>query len=982
MGKSANNERVIARILLIDDQKITETLLNRIIKDEADLALYFCQDPTQAIHMAETIRPVVILMDLIMPEIDGITLVRRFRNRRAFSQVSIVMLTVEEDPYVKAQAFAAGASDYLVKLPGQVEMVARLRHYAQDFFQKSRKSTEKELCSDIINSDLKGFWIIDAKTRQIFDVNDTLCTMLGFSRESFLGKSPMEFVDEENCIFMEKALDWIPKTDKRIHEIQLNTFMRGQIYTRFCVTTTYNSMGREIVSVFTFLNINKLNKEYFDTLKNEFRFIADSVPGLLWLSNPQNERIFFNKSWLNFRGVIPEQELSNGWQKGVHPEDFKQYQTFFSEAFVNKSPYVLEFRLQNSSGDYRWIYETALPRFTGGGFFMGFSGSCVDITDRKIVEGKISQVNYALEQQVQLRTKELLSEVNERRQAEAKERRSNRAQSVVSDLLRIALEEASLPQQLHRALLAILAVPWISIQKKGSIYLVDASAREVVLAAYEGQEVITNCAKVPFGRCLCGNVAVSGQARITSAQDDECHDFHFVGVEPHGHYCLPIMLRTKVLGVLNLYVGTDHVADAFEEAFLLTVTNALASLIEHDQISALRSAKQQADAENRAKSEFLATMSHEIRTPMNAIIGMAELLSGEEISPKVRYYADTIMNAGESLLAIINDILDYSKIAAGRLTLEERDFDLHKLLHTLSKLFEGLVQKKGIAFRCHIHPKIPHFVCGDSVRIWQIIVNLLSNAIKFTKTGEVALLAEVADFAAAQKNSVLVCFQVRDTGIGIEPEMFSRLFNSFEQGDKSTTRHYGGTGLGLAITQMLVRLMDGQIDVDSTPGTGSIFRVTIPLALSQKKVMLEPLPSTATLVQWPTDVCILVVEDDPVNRAVILGMLRHIGVDAEVAKNGKVALEKLQAKTYDLVFMDCQMPEMDGYSACRAFRAKESASMGNSHTPIIALTAYAMQGDREKCLEAGMDDYMTKPVRGNDLQAMLSYWLNQSTLKR
>ena len=267
-----------ARILLIDDQQVTETLVGRMLKEEENLALYYCQEPSQAIAMAETIRPAVILMDLIMPEMDGITLMRRFRNRRAFSQLPIVMLSTEEDPYVKAQAFAAGASDYLVKLPGKVEFVARLHHYAQDFLKKTRSHTDKEVCADILHSDRKGFWILDVQTLEIFEVNDALCTMLGLSRESFFGKTPMAFVDEENGTFMQKAMDWIPKPDKRIHEIHLNTFMGGQLYTRFCVTTARHSMEREHVAIFTFLNVHKLDHAYFDTLKNEFRFIADPGP--------------------------------------------------------------------------------------------------------------------------------------------------------------------------------------------------------------------------------------------------------------------------------------------------------------------------------------------------------------------------------------------------------------------------------------------------------------------------------------------------------------------------------------------------------------------------------------------------------------------------------------------------------------------------------------------------------------------------------
>ncbi|MEO5339478.1 MAG: response regulator [Magnetococcus sp. MYC-9] len=976
MGESATPGGSVARILLIDDEVVTERLLRQMLRKETDLALYYCPDPTQAIQMAETVRPVLILTDLLMPELDGITLIRQFRNRRAFSQLSIVMLSSEDDPYVKAQAFAAGASDYLVKLPDKVELVARLRHHVQDFVRNTRHSSNAEICSDIVHSDLKGFWIIDAGTQLIIEVNDALCAMLGFSRETFLGQSPMHFVDAENRTFMQKALDWIPKTDKRVHEIYLTTLTGETLYTRFCVTTTHNTLGRETVSAFTFLNLNRLNREYFEILKNEFRFIADSVPGLLWLSNPENERIFFNKSWLGFRGVILEQELNGGWLGGMHAEDRERYLHFSKEAFQGQHPYSLEFRLQSAQGDFRWLYETALPRFAGNGFFMGFSGSCVDITERKILEGRMNQANYSLEQQVQLRTIELQHEVQERRQAEFLERRANQAQEVVSILLRIALEDSSLAEQLQRGLHAILAVPWLTTQKKGAVFVLEHATRTLRLLAAEGlsDAMRTACATVPLGRCLCGQVVAGGRP-IHTQWAEACNTMHAVGELPHGLYCLPIPSGEKLLGVLNLYVQEGHSFSPFEEEFLVTVANALTVLIEHAQISQLKDARLQAEAENRAKTEFLATMSHEIRTPMNAIVGMAELLCAEQIPPKARYYATTMMQAGEALLALINDILDYSKMTAGKVVLDKRPFDLPQLLQGIVQLFEGLLQEKSLTLQLRLAPDLPPLVQGDSVRIWQVLVNLLSNAIKFTQQGGVLLSVERVP-PVTDDGSVSILFRVEDTGVGIAPEFFARLFKSFEQGDKATTRRHGGTGLGLAITHLLVQLMKGEIEVESTLGVGSQFRVTLPLEWVQADPVLStPAPPQALASRSLAGCQVLVVEDDPINRVVVLSMLRRLQVEVDVAEDGVMALDKLQQRTYDLVFMDCQMPEMDGYAACRAFRRYEASQPHRPRTPVIALTAFAMQGDRDKCLEAGMDDYMTKPVRGKDLKAVATRWL-------
>ncbi|MBF0161544.1 MAG: response regulator [Magnetococcales bacterium] len=982
MGESTIPVGMVARILLVDDEPLTERLLRQILKQEEDLALYYCPDPAQAIQMAESIRPVLILTDLLMPEIDGITLIRQFRNRRAFSQLPILMLSNEEDPYVKAQAFAAGANDYLVKLPNRVELVARLRHHSQNFFRCARHTASAELCSDIIHSDLKGFWLIDARSKMIIDVNDNLCSMLGLSRESLLGHSPLDFVDAENRIFMQKALDWIPKVDKRVHEIHLITLTKERLYTRFCVTTTRNTMGRETVSAFTFLNLNKLNLEYFEILKNEFRFIADSVPGLLWLSNPDSQRIFFNQSWLKFRGAILEQELDDQWLQGLHPDDRARYQYCSNEAFQGHRAYSLEFRLKNSQGEYRWLYETALPRFAGNGFFMGFSGSCVDITERKMLEGRMNQTNYSLEQQVQTRTAELQHEVQERRQAEFLERRANQAQEVVSALLRIALEDLPLAEQLQRCLQTILAVPWLTLQRRGAIFLVDQPSQTLRLTAAEQlpEAVRTACATIPMGHCLCGQVATRGEACHTPCSDLVHVPLTPEVLAPHDHYCLPIPSGEKVLGVLNLYVETGHQFNPFEEEFLRTVSHVLTILIEHGQIDRLKDARRQADAENRAKSEFLATMSHEIRTPMNAIVGMAELLCAEEISPKARYYAQTMMRAGEALLTLINDILDYSKMSAGKVTLENDAFDLHQLLQGVLQLFEGMAQEKGLFLQLHLSDNLPQWVMGDSVRIWQVIVNLLSNAVKFTQEGGVTLtVLRLLEDPGEPMERAAIQIQVQDSGIGIAPEFFARLFKSFEQGEKTVTRRHGGTGLGLAITNMLVHLMAGEIEVESSEGVGSLFRITLPMALAVAPSPVTASSSTeqsqdAMLQSW-AGCRILVAEDDSVNRVVVAGMLRRLGVTVELVEDGALALEKLRTQTYDLVFMDCQMPVLDGYSACRNFRHYEAGLSGHSRMPVIALTAFALQGDREKCLQAGMDDYMTKPVRGRDFQAMLAKWL-------
>ncbi|MBF0626443.1 MAG: response regulator [Magnetococcales bacterium] len=964
---TASIEHTNSRILLIDHQPESDRWIRTLLEGETDLELFFCHEAHQALTLAERIRPAVILMALILPDSDGLTLLRAFRNRRAFHQVPILILSNEEDPYVKAQAFAAGASSFLIRFPEKVEMVARLRHQARTFITAARRSPDRESRIDIISSDCKGFFLVDGETRLIFEANERLCIMLGRSPKELVGRSPLDFVAHESRKTMAAALDWIPRQDSRVHEVFLLGHADRRVYTRFCVTTTLHTMARNAVASFTFLNLNEMEEGNYEIHKKEFRLIADAVPGMIWLSNPHNDRVFFNRAWLGFRGCILEHELDGGWLKDVHGDDVGYLQQAMRDSLPEREPYSLEYRIRDANGHWRWLYETALPRLTNNGQFLGYSGSCVDITDRKLIEERIHQHNFALERQVMERTAALQAAVE-------KEMAARRTQNVINALLRIAMANGPLKIQLEQALESIRTVPWISKKDKGGIFLHDPDARGLILTAQVGFEesLLQTCARVAEGICLCGRVAVSHQAIFADCVDER-HEIHPPGMEPHGHYCLPIQSGDKFYGVLNLYITEGHERSSFQEEFLSIIANTLATIIERSQAEALKEAKRQAEAENRAKSEFLATMSHEIRTPMNAILGMAELLTEEDISGKTRTYAEAIKNSGESLLDIINDILDYSKIEAGRLELEKATFDFPDLIQGLQTLFGNSVQKKGITFRTHLEAGLPTRVLGDQVRLRQILVNLVSNAIKFTDQGGILLHAKVLE---RTPEAVRLQFEVQDTGIGIPPEHFARIFKAFAQGDNSTTRKHGGTGLGLAITHRLVHLMDGEIEVESTPEVGSTFRVALSIALPGQEAGAD-LPKTAPeiLCRFPPDVRMLLVEDDPVNREVALGMLRRVGIVPELAENGRQALEVLAEHAFDLVFMDCQMPEMDGFEAASQLRRMEAAKGLTYHTPVVALTAYAMQGDRERCMAAGMDDYLTKPIRGRDLRATLSRWL-------
>ena len=378
---------------------------------------------------------------------------------------------------------------------------------------------------------------------------------------------------------------------------------------------------------------------------------------------------------------------------------------------------------------------------------------------------------------------------------------------------------------------------------------------------------------------------------------------------------------------------------------------------------ALQRAKKAAETANEAKTRFLTNISHELHTPMNAVLGMVDLAIPKQVDPTTADFSRTAKQSADLLLVLLNDLLDCAKIESGKLQLEARPFGLRDVLDQITRVLTVRAREKGIGYSCRVSPDVPDGLFGDRVRLQQVLLNLGGNGVKFTQRGEVAVTVSAASQDAAQVN---LEFAVRDTGIGITPADLEQLFRPFTQADASMTRRFGGTGVGLLIASSLVGMMGGRIAVESEPGQGSTFHFTIRLPLAKEPISEREFPSVSLAAT--STLRILVVEDNPANQKLAAFILKERGHMVDIAENGRHGLDMAQRNQYDVIMMDVQMPLMDGLEATKAIRAWED---GRCRVPIIAVTAHAMEEDRQRCLAAGMDGYLSKPIDAQEMFTLM-----------
>jgi PAS domain S-box-containing protein len=677
----------------------------------------------------------------------------------------------------------------------------------------------------------------------------------------------------------------------------------------------------------------------------------ESIPGMVFTTRPDGYCDFQSRQWVEFTGVPMSEHLGDGWNRLLHPDDRPRAYDAWRAAVEGRAPYNLEYRVRRSDGLYEWFKVIGRPIRNASGEIVKWFGVAVNIDANKRAEEELDNANTRSKMLADT-TAELLA--------------SESPQKVVDHLCRRVMEVLDCQAFFN--------------------FLVDDKAGRLRLNACAGipGEEVKKLQWLDYGVAVCG-CAARDAVRIVAEHIPDTLDPRTELVKSFGiraYACHPLMSRGRLLGTLSFGTRNRPAFTADELALMKTVSDHVAIAMDRKQAEdELKLAREAAEAASRAKSLFLANMSHELRTPMTGVLGMLEIARSGLLDERQREAIDMAHMSGQSLLMIINDILDLTKVESGKLVIEDNPFNLRDCVAETFDILAPEARRKGLELVRLVAQDVPQTLSGDRLRLQQVLTNLAGNAVKFTEAGKVELSVTCGNGTPDGKREIL--FSVSDTGIGIPEGKQELIFQSFCQADDSHSRQFGGTGLGLAISREIVELMGGTICCESKEGVGSTFIFTIPMAESVPATAESAAPAGAAATHesvlhdgQPARKRLLVAEDDEVTRKVLGFMFQKSGFDFEFAMNGNQAVEMWEKGEYDLVVMDGQMPGMDGFAATGVIRERERERGG--HIPIVAMTAHALSEDKERCLAAGMDAYVSKPIDFKICMEVIRDLLHQS----
>jgi PAS domain S-box-containing protein len=690
---------------------------------------------------------------------------------------------------------------------------------------------------------------------------------------------------------------------------------------------------------------------------------------------------WYSKSWYEYTGAKEHETQGAGWQNIFHPEDMPESSKRWSHSLRTGDLYETAYRARRHDGMWRWMLGRAQPvRDQNTGEIKKWFGTCTDIHDQVEALAASRQAQAQLESVINQAAMTLWA-VDREGVVTLAEGPGVRQLKLMAPSTPIGSEKGDAARSEDFRERASEDGGQHHSGSNSNSNSSGSRPRHTMIGrsiyhVWDSSDIRTAIQRALHGESVTEEMEIDGRWFRTSYNPLRASDPDGPAMAIAGEIEEEAADDSEIIGVVGASMDITERKRAqirMEE-----------SLVEKSRALAAEGAAREA---SRLKSEFLANMSHEIRTPIAGVIGLSELLLDERLSPQQRDYAETIQRSAEGLLTVINDVLDFSKVEIGKLDVERAPFNLEVVLRDQKRMLSFATQKKGLEFRDSVELRYKGLLIGDAGRLRQVITNILTNAIKFTSRGHISLdVLEVSEDA----NSLTVRFDVRDTGCGIAPETLSRLFQPFSQADPSTARRFGGTGLGLSISKNLVELMSGQIGLNSVEGQGSHAWFIVPFAkakpdeiraqveTTQEQAAIAPNGGMPGLDRNPLsrprkDIWILIAEDNLVNAQIASKNLKKMGFSCRTAENGLLALDELHRNTYDAVLMDCQMPECDGYEATRLIR--NSNNPETRMLPVIALTASAIKGDRERALEAGMVDYLAKPVKRAALEATLCRWL-------